>query len=251
VSCVNIALRTAAGMLAAVVVLGGFGRPLAAQLPPDLARERAAYTAWLTTAANSPYAAVAVQPVGAGLRLGPADADIPLAGVAECRVTQSSGAVALEVSGGRRALPRGRPTLLGRHTLMLSGSPGRAVLTVFGAHGRAEAPAYYQYDPSLALGVRLTPPEHPGTVRLLAPDGVEVDAQEAGTVEVQIAETNARLLVRRLPGDNGGEAELLTYFRDETNGQSTYPAGRFVALLPDGGNRYRLDFNRASNPFCA
>ena len=31
----------------------------------------------------------------------------------------------------------------------------------------------------------------------------------------------------------------------------TYPAGRFVPLVPARGGRYRLDFNRARNPFCA
>ena len=36
-----------------------------------------------------------------------------------------------------------------------------------------------------------------------------------------------------------------------TNGAGTYPAGRFVSLVPAGGGRYRLDFNRARNPFCA
>jgi thiol-disulfide isomerase/thioredoxin len=251
VPCTRIALGTAAGMAAALVVLGGLGVPLAAQLPPDLARERAAYAAWLTTAANSPFAAVAVQPVGAGLRLGPGDADIPLAGVAEYRVIQSSGAIALEGPAGRRTLPRGRPTPVGPYTLTLSGAPGRAVVTVFGARRRAKAPAYYQYAPGLALDVRLTPPEHPGRVRVLAADGVEVDAQEAGTVEVQVAGARTTLLVRRLPGDESGESELVIYFRDETNGHGSYPAGRFVPLLPKGGDRYRLDLNRADNPFCA
>jgi thiol-disulfide isomerase/thioredoxin len=224
--------------------------PIAAQVPPDLARERAAYAAWLTTAANSPFAAVALQPVGAGLGLGPGDADIPLTGVAAHRVTQTSGAVALEGAGARRAVPRGRPVALGRYMVTVAGAPGRAVLTVFGARHGAKAPAYYRYDPSLAFDVRLIPPEHPGVVRVLASDGVEVEAQEAGTVEIQVGGTHPKLLVRRFPGD-GGESELLIYFRDETNGHGSYPAGRFVALLPQGGARHRLDLNRAGNPFCA
>jgi uncharacterized protein (DUF1684 family) len=40
-------------------------------------------------------------------------------------------------------------------------------------------------------------------------------------------------------------------FRDETNGRGSYPAGRFVSLSPIADGRYRLDFNRARNPFCA
>jgi thiol-disulfide isomerase/thioredoxin len=250
VPCTRFALRPATVAVATLVAVGGLGRPLVAQLPPDLARERAAYAAWLTTAANSPFAAVAVQPVGAGLRLGPEDAEIPLAGLAEYRVTQSPAAVTLEGPAGRRALPRGRLTVVGPYSLALAGPPGQAVLTVFGARRGAKAPAYFPYDPALSFDARLTPPEHPGTVRALAADGVEVEAQEAGTVEVQVGEARSKLLVRRFPGD-GGESQLLIYFRDETNGHGSYPAGRFVPLVPNGGDRYRLDLNRASNPFCA
>ncbi|MFL5493477.1 MAG: DUF1684 domain-containing protein [Gemmatimonadales bacterium] len=250
-SCTRIALGAAAGLVAALLALGGLAPPLGAQLPPDITRERQAYAAWLTTAPNSPFAAVAVQPVGAGLRLGPADADIPLAGVAGYRVTQSSGVVALEGPGGRQTLPPGRSTPLGPYTLTLRGPPDRAVLTVFGARRHVKAPEYYPYDPALALDTRLTPALHPATVRVLAPDGVEVDAEEAGTVEVKVDEASTTLLVRRLPGDESGESELLVYFRDQTNGHGTYPAGRFVPLLPKGGDRYLLDLNRAGNPFCA
>jgi hypothetical protein len=58
------------------------------------------------------------------------------------------------------------------------------------------------------------------------------------------------LRVFRLPVQAGEEWELEIYFRDSTNGRGTYPAGRFVSLLPLGGRRYLLDFNRARNPFC-
>jgi uncharacterized protein (DUF1684 family) len=55
----------------------------------------------------------------------------------------------------------------------------------------------------------------------------------------------------RLPDPATGESDLEIYFRDATNGDSTYPAGRFVTLLPAGQGKWRLDFNRARNPFCA
>ena len=38
---------------------------------------------------------------------------------------------------------------------------------------------------------------------------------------------------------------------DGTSGTGSYPAGRFVTLAPIAGGRYRLDFNRSRNPFCA
>lgn len=50
------------------------------------------------------------------------------------------------------------------------------------------------------------------------------------------------------------EEHLWVPFRDETNGETTYPAGRYLDLEPvdrpeDG--EWMLDFNRAYNPFCA
>jgi uncharacterized protein len=97
----------------------------------------------------------------------------------------------------------------------------------------------------------LAPPDRPGRVRVLALDGVETEAVEAGTVSVPIGGRLVRLVVRRIPTASEDESELEIYFRDATNGEGTYPAGRFVPLVPLPDGRYRLDFNRARNPFCA
>jgi len=218
--------------------------------PAAVAGERAAYVAWLGTAPNSPLAAVAQQPIGAGLRLGPADADIPLAGVAEHRVNEREAMVRLETGEGSRALARGQPVRLGGYTLTAGGPQGRAVLTVFADSGARKTPEHYPYDPALAFEGTLAPPERRGTLRVLAVDGVETEAAEAGTVTVPIRGTPVRLRVRRIPTGEE-ESELEIFFRDATNGEETYPAGRFVSLIPLGNGRYRLDFNRARNPFCA
>ena len=218
--------------------------------PADLAAERAAYLDWLERAPNSPLAAVAQQPVGEGLRLGPPDADIPLEHVAEHRVTEHAAVLRLESKDGPRVLARGVPVRLGDYTLVAGGTPGRAVLTVFARRPDRKSPAYYAYDPALAFEGTLAPPERTGAVRLLAVDGVEVEAAEAGTVTVPIGVRRVRLRVRRIPS-GPEESELEIFFRDATNVSETYPAGRFVSLIPIGPGRYRLDFNRARNPFCA
>lgn len=52
-------------------------------------------------------------------------------------------------------------------------------------------------------------------------------------------------------GDNEG---LWVPFRDETNGEQTYDAGRYLDLDPEenlDGATWTLDFNRAYSPFCA
>lgn len=235
----------------AVLVAASVGSPLAAQAPPDLSRERADYSAWLTSAATSPLAAIAQQPIGPGLRLGPPDADMPLDGVAEHRVTQRGGVVRLESGTATRAVPRGRPIRLGRYTVTADGSAGRAVLTVFGPRHTGKPPTYYDRQAALVFVGPLAPPDTRGTARVLGVDGIEVEAAEAGSVLVPVGDERVRLRVLRLPVSGGEESELEIFFRDGTNGHGTYPAGRFVALVPAGNGRYRLDFNRARNPFCA
>jgi hypothetical protein len=240
--------RSIAGLLPIAALAG----PLASQSPPDdLASERSAYQEWLATAPNSPLAAVALQPIGPGIRVGPADADVPLAGVPEHRVTERGGAVTLEGPSGSRPLPVGRPVALGEFFVTPVGLPGRRVLTVFGPK-RSDKPAeYYPFARGLVFTGPMAPPDRPGRLRVLAVDGVETEAVEAGTVSVPIGGQTVRLRVRRIPTGVEDESELEIYFRDATNGEGTYPAGRFVTLSPLPDGRYRLDFNRARNPFCA
>jgi hypothetical protein len=242
-------LRRSIAAILPIVALAG---PLASQNPPDdLAGERSAYAEWLATAPNSPLAAVAQQPIGPGIRVGPADADVPLAGVPEHRVTERGGAVTLQGPEGSRPLPVGRPVALGEFFVTSVGVPGRRVLTVFGPKRSYKVVEYYPYARGLVFTGPMAPPERPGKVRVLAVDGVEAEAVEAGTVSVPIGGQTVRLRVRRIPTGVEDESELEIYFRDATNGEGTYPAGRFVPLLPLPDGRYRLDFNRARNPFCA
>jgi uncharacterized protein DUF1684 len=226
-----------------------FTTSLAAQAPADLARERSDYLAWLTTAPNSPLAAVAQQSVGAGVRLGPSETDIPLPGFAEHRVVSRDGGFSLETQDGVRQLPVDRPIPLGRYSLYLTRSARDAVLTVFGPVSRRKPPGYYPYDSTLTFTGPLLPPGARGTAPVLGPDGIEVQATEAGTVLVPLA-GGTRLRVLRIPSGEE-EYDLEIFFRDDSNGKGSYPAGRFVTLIPLQGGRYRLDFNRARNPFCA
>jgi hypothetical protein len=222
---------------------------VAAQAP--LTQERAGFATWLTTSPTSPRAAVALQPIGSGLSLGPPDADVPLEGVALHRLTVRGGVVHLERGAESRILPRGRPATLGRYTLRADGPPGRAMLTVFRPPARAMPPSYYDPAPDFVFVGPLHPPGQRATVRLLALDGIEVEAAEAGSVLVPLGGRRVRLQVRRIPSPDGDESELQIFFQDRTNGRGSYPAGRFVTLVPVPGGQYRLDFNRARNPFCA
>jgi hypothetical protein len=219
-------------------------------IPRDLAEERAAFSHWLMTNPVSPRSALARREIGAGILIGPDSGDIPLSGVAPQRLAERDGRVVLRGPEGERILPRGRPTALGTYTLVADGDPTRAVLTVFEDRGGRGA-AFYPYDPTLVFEGTLAPPAQATRQRVLGVDGVETDAVEAGTVSVPIGGSKVRLRVLRVLTPGTDESELTIYFRDGTNSVGTYPAGRFVELVPLSGGRYRLDFNRARNPYCA
>jgi len=236
-----------------VVTLLALAAPLSAQaIPSDLAQERTRVTSWLLNDPTSPTHALARREIGGGLVLGPASGDIPLGGVPEHRVSEANGRAVLSGPEGERVLPRGRPIRLSDYIVQVDGTPGRGVLTVFGASGRHKTKAdFYPYDPTLTFEGTLAPPERATRQRVLAPDGIETDAVEAGTVSVPLGENKVRLRVLRLRTPDTDESELTIFFRDRSNGAGTYPAGRFVDLVPTGPGRYRLDFNRAHNPYCA
>jgi hypothetical protein len=221
-----------------------------AQTSVAVAQERSDYLAWLRTAPNSPLAAVAQQPIGAEVRLGPAETDIPLEGLDEHRVTAKGGSLTLQSGAGVRPLSRGRPVNVGPYIMYVTSSARGPVLTVFGKVSGKLPPGYFPYDSALVFTVALKNPERRTRVRVLAVDGVEVEATEAGSIFLPI-EGRPRLLVRRLPNPGSEESELEIFFRDEGNGHGTYPAGRFVNLIPLPNGDYRLDLNRARNPFCA
>jgi hypothetical protein len=227
-----------------------FASTLAAQAPPDVAMERAGYLAWLKKAPNSPLSAIAQRKVEDGIRLGPAETDIPLAGLDEYRLYPSGSGLVLEGSGGRLPFGRGRPYRIGKYALYLTGPQPGTVLTVYADHPGKEPPGYYDYDASMVFTGPLLRAESPKQVRVLASDGIEVGATEVGTFVVPLG-GRTPLRVLRIPVAGGDESELEILFQDESNGEGTYPAGRFVSLIPIPNGEFRLDFNRARNPFCA
>lgn len=227
--------------------------PLGAQAPAaEVARERTEFTTWLATDALSPYAALGLQPIGPGISVGAEPSDLPVPSVPRGMLTEEGALVVLTTDGARRILPRGRAVPLSATArLVITGAPGRAVAASFGTVRRAMPPRYFAYAPHLRLTVRLEPPERRGRFRVLGLDGAETDANEAGFVSVTMAGATTRLRVYRLGAADDDEAPLFIYFRDATNARETYPAGRFVELLPSADGGYELDFNRARNPYCA
>jgi hypothetical protein len=206
---------------------------------------------WLETAPLSPFAAVALHPVGQGISIGSEPADIPLPISTRGIAREEGTRVVLDQGSQRLALPRGRAVELAGYRLVAGGPPGRAVVAAFGPVRRYRAPTYYPHTPAAVVTSTLEPPERRAVFRTLGLDGVETDAIEIGFARFNLGEERVRLRVYRMGAADDDEAELLTFFRDATNGRGSYPAGRFVELIPVGDGQYRIDFNRARNPFCA
>ncbi|MEO8633640.1 MAG: DUF1684 domain-containing protein [Gemmatimonadales bacterium] len=224
---------------------------MAAQQGDDLERERHEYAAWLATAPLSPFALLRIQPVGDGISIGREPSDIPLPGIGRGMAREEGTVVVFRRDSNRVVLPRGRPVPVGAFTLIASGLPGRSVIAAFGAVRGFAPPTWFPPAPGFDLTLTLQPGGRREAFRILGPDGTDVEAHEAGFIQVARAGGSTRLRVYRVPGDEADETELLIYFRDSTSGHGSYPAGRFVTLTPAGSERYRLDFNRARNPFCA
>lgn len=223
----------------------------AAQEPPDLAAERADYARWLATAPVSPFAAVYHQPLADAVGFGPGG-EPGLEALPAATLEQGLLRLSLRTAGGTRTVPRNRDIPLGdAWRVRVSGERGRAVVTVFGPVRDAKVPGWYPWDGAVTAEGTLQPPARVESRRMLGLDGVEVEASHAGTWLGRVAGEDVRLTVYRMPEPGTDESELMIFFRDATNGQGTYPAGRFLALRPLGGGRYQADFNRTRNPFCA
>ena len=227
--------------------------PAGAQSRTAVEQERTAFAEWLASSPVSPWRALVVRQIGGGISLGPDSADIPLAGMNAARLTERNGRVLLRSGAREVGLSRGRVQTVEGWPMIVNGPPGRTTVTVYGAAqtGKHKKPVHYAYDQGSAYIVTLRPAAQSRTQPLLAPDGVVVEASDAGTIEVSLGSARHSLQVMRLPGATEDESELEIYFRDGTSGKTTYPAGRFVSLIPRPDGKYLVDFNRARNPFCA
>jgi hypothetical protein len=224
---------------------------LGAQTPAALNAARADYAEWLRTSPASPYAAVLHEPLTGDMVFGPGGF-AALTGAPPATLTRTRRGIFLETDAGRRAVPRNRDVALGDWRLRVSSSPRTDIVTVFAPlTGPVEHPGWFDYRGDQVVDGLLEPPDRPAERGMLGLDGIEVTASLAGTFEGELLGETFTLTAYRIPQAGSEEAEISIFFRDGTSGVETYPPGRFVVLQPLGAGRFRLDFNRSRNPFCA
>jgi uncharacterized protein (DUF1684 family) len=108
---------------------------------------------------------------------------------------------------------------------------------------------YFEPDPSLYFVGDLQIYVQPETLQLVTTAGQARVAERVGFVAFRVKGQAQRLQVYRLADGTGS---LFLPFQDGTTGIDTYPAGRYLNLVPSAASGpYELDFNLAYNPSCA
>lgn len=111
---------------------------------------------------------------------------------------------------------------------------------------------YYPVDPALRFEFLPLGPLPEGMdeeIHVQTSDGRVRHGRRAGTFHFSVEGVEQQLVALQLV-DSAGD-ELFVPFRDATNGQETYEAGRYLDLAPQDDGTYDLDFNLAYAPFCA
>ena len=110
---------------------------------------------------------------------------------------------------------------------------------------------YFDPDPDYRVEAELREHGDPEEIVLETTQDGERRYRNVGEFRVRLADGGVTLQAYRAPGH---EDRLWVPLRDETNGDETYPAGRYLDLEdPDDrtkDGRWVLDFNEAYSPFC-
>ena len=103
---------------------------------------------------------------------------------------------------------------------------------------------YFEPDPALVFKGSLDGMD--SRIEIESSTGSTSQYPAAGTVDLPFPRGSSELWL--LHGEDG---EFFLPFRDVTSGLTTYSGGRYVVVTKAGGNVVTVDFNRATNPYCA
>lgn len=108
-----------------------------------------------------------------------------------------------------------------------------------------EGLVYFPGNPSLDLEVVVQPFERPDEIKMQTTTGDVQSFERFGSFAFEVDGEPAKLTV--FHNENG----YFLPFVDSLAGKETYGAGRYLEPEPLGGDRFRIDFNLAYNPYCA
>ena len=104
---------------------------------------------------------------------------------------------------------------------------------------------HYPINPDFRITARFVPYDPPRILKIRDVIGEEYDREFPGFVIFNLGGRECRLEAER---DGDG---LFINFYDRTNGNGSYPGGRFLDVEPPNDREVILDFNKSRNPPCA
>jgi uncharacterized protein (DUF1684 family) len=108
---------------------------------------------------------------------------------------------------------------------------------------------YYPPDPSYAVPAQLRLSDDRPVVELPTSTGTLRKMQVVGTLEFTL--NGQQLSLGALSPAGEPIRALFVPFADQTTGEETYKAGRYLDIQPTTTGIYTIDFNDAYNPTCA
>jgi uncharacterized protein (DUF1684 family) len=106
---------------------------------------------------------------------------------------------------------------------------------------------YFPIDPSYKVPAVLKRVSDPTIIEMPTSTGTTRRMRRVGTLEFVLKGQPLKLTAFVEVAD---PSHLFVAFNDLTSGTETYPAGRYLDLVPNSTGNYELDFNRAYNPYC-
>ena len=109
---------------------------------------------------------------------------------------------------------------------------------------------YYEIDPSYNVPAALRLSENRPVFEMPTSTGTLRRMERVGVLEFTL-NGQPMSLAAFVPEGTQRMESLFVPFADQTTGNETYSAGRYLDLHPTRTGIYAIDFNRAYNPYCA
>ncbi len=125
-------------------------------------------------------------------------------------------------------------------SLLLSDARSPFLMAFTGTH-------WFPIDPAYRVSAQFEPAPQKKTVLVPFTDGGEKSYTVSGDLFFQLGGHRLRLQALASSGGTG----LFILFQDQTSGKETYGGGRYIEADAPQNGRTTLDFNKASNLYCA